>query len=315
MEKKPIRGVIPPVVVPLDKNRHLDVGTLSVTINRMIDAGVDGLFFLGSSGEVAFLTDAQRYHVLQEAVAIVNGRVPVLAGIIDMETLRVSDQAKRAESFGVDALVATAPFYALGGKKETERHFRYIREHTNLPLFAYDLPACVHTKLDPTMLVRLGKDGVLQGVKDSSGDDVLFRWLCLENEDAGHPLQVLTGHEVCVDGAYLAGADGSVPGLANIAPELYVEQWKAAQAGDWETARAIQNRLARLMCMTRVVGATVGFGAGVGAFKTALWQMGVFASNQMREPVQPLVGEDVEAIVTILKKEGMMDPDAPIRTA
>ena len=52
------------------------------SVNRMIDAGVDGLFFLGSSGEVAFLTDAQRYHVLQEAVAVVNGRVPVMAGII-----------------------------------------------------------------------------------------------------------------------------------------------------------------------------------------------------------------------------------------
>ena len=122
----------------------------------MIDAGVDGLFFLGSSGEVAFLTDAQRYHVLQEAVAVVNGRVPVMAGIIDMETMRVVDQAKRAASYGVDALVATAPFYALGGPKETERHFRAIREYTDLPLFAYDLPVCVHTKLDPTMLVRLG---------------------------------------------------------------------------------------------------------------------------------------------------------------
>jgi 4-hydroxy-tetrahydrodipicolinate synthase len=171
----------------------------------------------------------------------------------------------------------------------------------------------VHTKLDPTMLVRLGKDGVLQGVKDSSGDDVSFRWLILENEDAGHPLQLFTGHEVVVDGAYLGGADGSVPGLANIDPTSYVEQWRAAQAGDWTRVREIQDRLARLMFMTRVVKATVGFGAGVGAFKTALWQMGVFNTNQMREPVQPLVGEDVEAIVAVLKANGMMDEDAPIR--
>ena len=60
----------------------------------------------------------------------------------------------------------TAPFYALGGPKENERHFRVIRDAVDLPLFAYDLPVCVHTKLDPTMLVRLGKDGVLQGVKE-----------------------------------------------------------------------------------------------------------------------------------------------------
>lgn len=313
MTDSPFHGVIPPVVIPLTEKKQLDLEAFERSINRMIDAGVDGLFFLGSSGEVAFLTDAQRYHVLQEAVAIVNHRVPVLAGVIDMETLRVVDQAKRAKGFGVDALVATAPFYALGGPKETERHFRAIREHTDLPLFAYDLPVCVHTKLDPTMLVRLGKDGVLQGVKDSSGDDVSFRWLMLENEDAGHPLQLLTGHEVCVDGAYLAGADGSVPGLANLDPHSYVEQWKAAQAGDWNRVKEIQDHLARLMFLTRVVKATVGFGAGVGAFKTALWQMGVFNTNQMREPVQPLEGEDVAAIVEVIKKASLMDADAPIR--
>ncbi|MBR5259246.1 MAG: dihydrodipicolinate synthase family protein [Eggerthellaceae bacterium] len=313
MDTSQFRGVIPPVVIPLSEKKTLDLEAFDRSINRMIDAGVDGLFFLGSSGEVAFLTDAQRYHVLQEAVAIVNGRVPVLAGIIDMETMRVVDQAKRATGFGVDALVATAPFYALGGPKEVERHFRAIREYTDLPLFAYDLPQCVHTKLDPTMLVRLGQDGVLQGVKDSSGDDVAFRWLILENEDAGHPLQLFTGHEVCVDGAYLAGADGSVPGLGNIDPVSYVEQWKAAQAGDWARVKEIQDHLARLMFMTRRVKATVGFGAGVGAFKTALWQMGVFNTNQMREPVQALKGEDVQAIVEVLKAGGLMDPDAPIR--
>ena len=313
MSESPFRGVIPPVVIPLTAKKSLDLDAFHRSVNRMIDAGVDGLFFLGSSGEVAFLTDAQRYHVLQEAVAVVNGRVPVMAGIIDMETMRVVDQAKRAASFGVDALVATAPFYALGGPKEVERHFRAIREYTDLPLFAYDLPVCVHTKLAPEMLLRLGKDGVIQGVKDSSGDDVSFRWLMIENEEAGHPMQLLTGHEVVVDGALLGGADGSVPGLANIDPYSYVEMWKASQEGDWNRVRELQDHLARLMFVTRGIRATVGFGAGVGAFKTALWQMGVFNTNEMREPVQPLVGEDVETIVAVLKREGMMDPDAPIR--
>lgn len=313
MDIKDIQGVIPPVVIPLTEERTLDLKAFARSIDRMIDAGVNGLFFLGSSGEVAFLTDAQRLHVLQEAVSIVRGRVPVLAGIIDMETLRVIDQAKRAEAVGVDGLVATAPFYALGGPKETERHFRDIREATDLPLFAYDLPVCVHTKLDPDMLVRLGSEGVIQGVKDSSGDDVSFRWLILENEDAGHPLRLLTGHEVCVDGAYLAGADGSVPGLANVDPYDYVEQWRAFKAGDWARVKQIQDKLARLMFMTRVVKATVGFGAGVGAFKTALWQMGLFETNQMREPVQPLRGDDVEAILGVLKDNGLVPADQPVR--
>lgn len=307
-------GVIPPVVVPLDAERNLDVQSLERSINRMIDAGVNGLFFMGSSGEVAFMTDDQRDELLGEAVRIVDGRVPVLAGIIDMETQRVCAQARRAQEFGVDALVATAPFYALGGPRETERHFRVIREAIDVPLFAYDLPVCVHTKLDPDMLVRLGQDGVIDGVKDSSGDDVSFRWLMLQNEDAGHPLVLLTGHEVVVDGAYLGGADGSVPGLANVCPEGYTRMWTAFLNKDWDAVKREQDMLARLMFIVRYVKATVGFGAGVGSFKTALWQLGVFETNQMREPVQALVGEDVDTIVGVLRAAGMLDCAAPIRT-
>ena len=139
------------------------------------------------------------------------------------------------------------------------------------------------------------------------GDDVSFRWLCLENEDAGHPLALFTGHEVVVDGAYLGGADGSVPGLANIDPASYVEQWRAACQGDWERVRSIQDRLARLMFITRGIQATVGFGSGVGAFKTALWLMGIFETNQMSEPVQALEGADVEHIRSVLQASGLLE--------
>lgn len=313
MDLSKFRGVIPPVIIPLKADRSLDLPAFELTINRMIEAGVHGLFFLGSSGEVAFVTDAERKQILTEAIAIVDHRVPVLVGVIDIETNRVIDQVKRVSKYDVDALVATAPFYALGGPYENERHFRQIRKCTDLPLFAYDLPVSVHTKLDGNMLLSLGEDGVIQGVKDSSGDDVAFRWLLLENQDAGHPMQLLTGHEVVVDGAYLGGADGSVPGLANVDPYSYVEQWNAAQEGDWERVARIQDHLARLMMMTRKITATVGFGAGVGSFKTALWQMGIFNTNQMREPVQALIEGDVEAIAEVLRRQKMIDPEAPIR--
>lgn len=305
-DMKEFSGIIPPVIIPLKEDRSLDEVTFSKHIDRLIDGGVSGLFFLGSSGEVAFLTDKQRMEVLEVAISTVAHRVPIMVGVIDIETARVLEQVKRISHLPIDALVATAPFYALGGLRENERHFRLIRENTDLPLFAYDLPVCVHTKLAGEMLVRLGKEGVLQGVKDSSGDDVSFRWLMLENEDVGHPLQVLTGHEVVVDGALLGGADGAVPGLANIDPKSYVEMWNASQQGDWARVKELQDHLARLMAMTKRVKATVGFGAGVGAFKTALWLMGHFATNQMREPVQALTEDDVTAITEVLRSEGLL---------
>ena len=110
MDNKRFSGVIPPVVVPLTQDRKLDVPSFERNINRMIEAGVDGLFILGSSSEVVFSTDERRTEIIENMVRIVDHRVPVLAGIIDTETERMIEHGKRAEQMGVDALVATCPF-------------------------------------------------------------------------------------------------------------------------------------------------------------------------------------------------------------
>ncbi|EWC92132.1 dihydrodipicolinate synthetase family protein [Atopobium sp. BS2] len=302
----PFSGVVPPVVTPDTPDHQLDVVSFERSINRLIEAGVDGLFFLGSSGEVVFATDERRDQIVREAVRIVDHRVPVLVGIIDTETERVLEHGRRALALGADALVATAPFYALGGPADVEEHFRILHQELDAPLFAYDIPVCVHTKLSWKMLARLGAEGVLAGVKDSSGDDVSFRYLVQENEKNGHPLTLLTGHEIVVDGALLSGADGSVPGLANVEPEGYVRMWKAAQEGNWAEVKREQDRLNEISHIFDVTTGVQGYGAGVGAFKCALNLMGIFDSDQMPRPVKPLDGQNREAIKQVLIANGLL---------
>jgi 4-hydroxy-tetrahydrodipicolinate synthase len=302
----PFSGVVPPVVTPDTPDHQLDVVSFERSINRLIEAGVDGLFFLGSSGEVVFATDERRDQIVREAVRIVDHRVPVLVGIIDTQTERVLEHGRRALALGADALVATAPFYALGGPADVEEHFRILHQELDAPLFAYDIPVCVHTKLPWKMLARLGAEGVLAGVKDSSGDDVSFRYLVQENEKNGHPLTLLTGHEIVVDGALLSGADGSVPGLANVEPEGYVRMWKAAQEGNWAEVKREQDRLNEISHIFDVTSGVQGYGAGVGAFKCALNLMGIFDSDQMPRPVKPLDGQNREAIKQVLIANGLL---------
>lgn len=302
----PFSGVVPPVVTPDTPDHQLDVVSFERSINRLIEAGVDGLFFLGSSGEVVFATDERRDQIVREAVRIVDHRVPVLVGIIDTETERVLEHGRRALALGADALVATAPFYALGGPADVEEHFRILHQELDAPLFAYDIPVCVHTKLPWKMLARLGEEGILAGVKDSSGDDISFRYLVQENEKNGHPLTLLTGHEIVVDGALLSGADGSVPGLANVEPEGYVRMWKAAQEGNWAEVKREQDRLNEISHIFDVTSGVQGYGAGVGAFKCALNLMGIFDSDQMPRPVKPLDGQNREAIKQVLVANGLL---------
>ncbi|RUP86550.1 dihydrodipicolinate synthase family protein [Dermabacter sp. HSID17554] len=300
-----LTGVIPPLVIPLTESRELDVESLERLINHLIDGGVDGIFALGSSSEIVFHTDRMRERILEAVTGIVAGRIPVLAGVIDTETNRVLEHVKVAQKYGVAGVVATAPFYAITGPAEIERHFRILGEQSEVPVWAYDLPVCVHVKLNPHMLVGLGSEGLLAGVKDSSGDDVSFRRLTAMNRAAGNPLSVLTGHEVVVDGAYLSGADGSVPGLGNVDPAGYARMHKAYLAGDWETVRTEQDRLAALFeIVFQPVGKT-GPAAGVGAFKTALRELGIFSTNVMSEPMTAIEGDAVEKIRGILTATGL----------
>ncbi|MEV4467246.1 dihydrodipicolinate synthase family protein [Micromonospora echinofusca] len=305
-----IAGVVPPVVTPLTEEGTVDVRSLERLVERLLAAGVDGIFALGSSGETVFLTDNQRDQVLETVVKTVGGAVPVIAGCIEPTTRRVLDRAEASARLGADGLVATAPFYAIVGPHEIERHFRALASSVELPLYAYDIPVCVHTKLSTDLLTRLAADGVVAGVKDSSGDDVAFRQLALRIADRvpDTGFSLLTGHEVVVDAMMLAGASGSVPGLGNVDPAGYVRLHRACVGGDWDTARREQDRLTRLF---RIVDAadpatTAGATRGVGAFKTALALLGVIDGNAVSLPLRPLDADETARVRTQLELAGLL---------
>lgn len=300
-----LRGVVPPVLTPFTEDGEIDLRSLERLVARLLDGGVDGVFALGSSSETAYLDDTRRAEALEAVTTFVDGRVPVLAGVIDTQVERVLAHARVAERAGAAGIVATAPFYAITGPVEVEAHFRAISAGTDLPVWAYDIPVCTHYKLAPELLVRLGTEGAITGVKDSSGDDVSFRRLAMMNRAAGEPLTLLTGHEVVVDGAYLAGAHGSVPGLGNVDPAGYVRMDRAARDGDWETVRAEQERLAALFEIVFVPSDRVGPAAGIGAFKTALRHLGVLETNVMAPPMAPLGDDHAGRIAELCAAAGL----------
>lgn len=299
-----LSGIIPPILTPLDADGALDLEGLDRLVEHLLAGGVHGIFALGSSGQVAYLTDAQRDAVIARVVGTVAGRVPVLVGTADLTAARVTEQARRAEAQGADAVVVTAPLYALNDTAEVAEHYRMIAHAVSVPVIAYDVPVRVHSKLGVDLLIQLGREGVIAGVKDSSGDDVAFRRLVRANASAGRPLSISTGHEVLCDAMALVGADGAVPGLANVDPAGYVRLWDAAGRGDWNAARAEQDRLCRLFDIAFVPQGRSGDAGGIGAFKAALAALGVI-SGGMPAPITPLSGEEVAAIEAIVAEVGL----------
>ncbi|TDC74943.1 dihydrodipicolinate synthase family protein [Actinomadura sp. 7K507] len=307
-----LTGVIPPVCTPLTPGLEVDVPSLERLVDHLVGAGVDGLFVLGSTGEVAFLPDAHRRTVLETVVKHVAGEVPVLGGVIDMTTLRVIEHARTAADVGCDGVVATAPFYTRTHPVEVEAHLREIDAAVPVPVYAYDLPVSVHSKLDGDMLLRLASEGVLAGVKDSSGDDGGMRALMVALRDAGDAgaarFSVLTGSELTVDAAFEMGVQGVVPGLGNVDPAGYVRLYRHCLAGRWDEARAEQERLLRLFGIVNA-GAPARMGRGssaLGSFKTALHLLGVIDCPLTVPPQIQLDGAETARVRTHLTTAGLL---------
>jgi len=306
----PLTGVVPPVCTPLTPDGEVDVPSLLRLVDHLLEAGVHGLFVLGTSSEAAYLTDAQRELVVRAVTGHVGGRLPVLAGVIDMTTPRVREHVRAVTAAGADAVVATAPFYTSTHPSEIARHYRLLAASTDLPILAYDLPSGVHTKLPAEVVLELAADGVLAGLKDSSGDLAAFRDVLrgLRGHSDLAGFSALTGSELFVDSALAAGAHGAVPGLANVDPEGFVRLYQLCKAGDWNAARAEQERLCGLFGMVRVgdSGRMGASSAALGAFKAALYLRGVIACPATAEPQVGLSEGEVGEVGKFLAGAGLL---------
>ncbi|MEA2583305.1 MAG: 4-hydroxy-tetrahydrodipicolinate synthase [Thermomicrobiales bacterium] len=302
-------GIVPPVCTPLTTSHEVDVPSLRRLIAFLLEAGVHGLFMLGSTSETALLTDRQRASVLEVAVEAAGGRVPVLAGVIDTSTARSLEQARTARRIGVDALVLTAPFYVRASQSEIAQHFRIIQGAVDLPIVAYDIPSAVQVKLERATVLELAREGAIVGIKDSSGDEANFRGLVLETRELSG-FRVFTGSELIVDLALQMGAHGSVPGLGNVDPAGYVKIYDAVRTGDLATARAEQERRYRLFSIVYAgTPGRMGFtSSALGAFKTALVLRGVIATNVPGQPLTRLDEEEVERVRAGLIAAGLLSP-------
>ena len=307
---KLLRGVVPPVCTPFTANYEVDEKSLRKLINHLIDGGVHGLFVLGSTSEVAYLTDKRRADVIRIAIDETKGRVPVVAGAIDMTTLRVNEHVRAAVDAGIDGIVLTAPFYVRTHPEEIALHFKLVKEACgDVPLYAYDIPIAANgVKLETSTVLKMAKEGVIQGLKDSSGNDAGIRAVVLGAQNMGlKEFVVLTGSELTVDSALMAGAHGVVPGIGNIDPVGYVKIFDYVAAGDYKAARAEQERLTEMFGLVDV-GAPSRMGRGssaLGAFKASLKLLGIIEDGRTAPPQIPLNAEEIAAIVPFLKNAGL----------
>jgi 4-hydroxy-tetrahydrodipicolinate synthase len=312
MQASDLQGIIPALITPLDERGEPDEISIHRLIAFQLDAGVNALFVLGSTGEGPLLTVDQKLRVIRSTVEAAQGRVPVLAAITNSSPRESVAFGKLAHQAGANALVTTAPFYFLHSQPELLTYFRFLKSSLDLPLTTYDVPSAVKVKLSTATVRTLAEEELVIGIKDSSGDLAGFRELVMATQHLPN-FRALTGSEHYLDAVLQVGGHGGVLGLASVIPGLYVSIYQAVQAGEWKRAAELQQRAIRVLHLFYVGQSGGSFTASaIGSFKVALREMGVIRCSTLTVPLQPLNASEEDAVRTILRAE---DVRAPVLTA
>ena len=240
-----ISGIIPPLATPLQDRDSLDLPGMERLIQRQVDAGIHGLFVLGTTGEGPGLSQKLRRDVIAESARLC-GDVPLYVGITDTSLVDAIRLAQVAADHGAAAVVAAPPFYFPAGQTELRHWFTELADGVPLPLLLYNMPSCTHIDIEQESLTALIDHPNIIGLKDSSGDlNYLGQAVQLaSNKRPGWP--VLVGPEALLIEAMKLGAVGGVTGGANLVPSLFTSLYSAIIAADEREASRLQSIVVEL---------------------------------------------------------------------
>lgn len=270
MTQLDLSGVIPPMITPLTTAGDVDAEASARLVNYFVDSGVAGVFILGSSGEGPWLDAAQRQQIIRATVAAAAGRVPVLVGILEPSTPRTLETVQSVVADGADAIVITSPYYFESPAQVQIDHFIAVAEISPVPVVLYNIPPTTHNPILPSTISQVVAIDNIVAIKDSAGDMANFTDL-IALKTRRPALRVFQGAEQLAVDALVAGADGVVPGLANLVPEYFVKIQACVQAGDVQAARQIQSQLNSLwqlhthgywLACLKYAASLLGFGSG-----------------------------------------------------
>jgi 4-hydroxy-tetrahydrodipicolinate synthase len=284
-------GIIPAMITPMNEDQTVNEVALRQLVHRFLNAGVHGLFCLGTNGEFFSLTADEKVRIASIIVQETAGRVPVYAGSGAISTQETAELSRKMEEAGVSALSVITPYFNAISQHELIRHFETVAAAVSLPVLLYNIPARTGNSLEPRTVAALSTVPNIVGIKDSSGsfDNTLQYIEMVDSEFA-----VLAGTDSLILWTLMAGGTGAIAATANVFPELVVsiyEHWRNGELGQGMTAqkklRAIRSALQKATLPS--------------ALKEALALLG-FPAGPPRNPVLPVDGQTRSELADVLEQ-------------
>ena len=241
MSKLKLEGIFVPHVTPFKHNGEINEDALRELIQFWVQGGLSGLVPCGSNGEAPYLLREERKRVIEIVVDEVNGKVPVIAGTGAIGTKETIQLTRDAEDIGADAALIVTPFYFRHSNKELYAHYSAILEAVDIPVLVYNVPKFTGFSLEPSLVHKLASeyDNVI-GVKDSSGS---LSQIAELTRLVGERISVLAGTADVVLPTLMLGGKGAIIAVANVAPRLCSDLYKAFKEGNFEEASRLQRRI------------------------------------------------------------------------
>jgi 4-hydroxy-tetrahydrodipicolinate synthase len=284
MSKMPtLKGIIAAMVTPMKENEDIDVDGIKRLTNRLVDAGVHGLFCLGTTGEFYALTDDEKELIVKTVMEETRGRVPVYAGTGGVSTRQVINLTKKLRNTGIAAVSVITPYFIAPNQEELYLHYKAIAESTDINVILYNIPMRTGLHLEADTVARLSHIKNIVGIKDSSGKfDNIKSYIDKSAKD----FVVLAGTDSLIYQTLEAGGKGAIAATANVLPEIAVAIYNNFVSGDLDKAKAAQEKLKPLR-------EAFSLGTAPGILKESVNQIGI-PVGAPRMPVTRVTGEALE---------------------
>ena len=234
------KGLITPVLTALDENEKFNPTAYKDFINMLIEAGVHGIFPLGTNGEFYAFNNEEKYEIIKTAVEAVNGRVPVYAGTGCVTTKETIEFSLKVKDLGVDCLSVISPSFVSVSQDDIYNHFSAVAKAVDMPILLYNIPARTGNNIDFKTVKKLMEFENIIGIKDSSGNfDNTLKYI----ENTNSRINVLAGSDSLILWTLMAGGTGAISGCSNVFPELMVSIYNYFIKGDIEKANEAQKKI------------------------------------------------------------------------
>ncbi|HSH25522.1 MAG TPA: 4-hydroxy-tetrahydrodipicolinate synthase [Massilibacterium sp.] len=282
-------SVLTAMVTPFDRKGNIDLETTTRLVNHLIENGTEGIVVCGTTGESPTLTSEEKLAMFSHVVEVANKRVPIIAGTGTNNTKASIEMTEKAETLGVDGIMAVAPYYNKPNQEGLYEHYKAIANSTSLPVMIYNIPGRSSVNIEPQTIIRLAEIENITSVKEASGNLDAFTEIIANTPD---DFVLYSGDDGLTLPALSVGAIGVISVASHVIGNEMSEMVQLFKNGQFERAAKLHQQLLPVM-------RTLFVAPSPAPVKAALQMKGLDVGG-VRLPIVPLSEKERKLVQDVL---------------